>query len=79
VRRIMPKCWFNAETTEPGRDALGYYHERKDETHDVGLGPDHDWSSHCADAFGLMAIHYEEPSKVRRFGRKIEYPPLGVV
>ena len=25
----MPNCWFNAETTEPGRDALGYYHERK--------------------------------------------------
>ena len=79
VRRIMPKCWFNAETTEAGRDALGYYHERKDETRDVGLGPDHDWSSHCADAFGLMAVHYEEPSKVRRFGRKIEYPDMGYV
>jgi phage terminase large subunit len=56
-----------------------YYHERKDETRDVGLGPDHDWSSQCADAFGLMAIHYEEPSKVRRFGRSIEYPQWGVV
>src|SRR5205814_364676 len=23
VRRILPKCWFNAATTEAGRDALG--------------------------------------------------------
>jgi phage terminase large subunit len=24
--------------------------------------PDHDWSNHAADAFGLMAVSYEEPS-----------------
>lgn len=79
VRRIMPKVWFNEATTEPGRDALGYYHERKDENRNVGLGPEHDWSSHCADAFGLMAICYEEPSRTRAFGRRIEYPQIGVV
>ena len=61
VRRILPKCWFNELTTESGRDALGYYHERKDESRNIGLGPDHDWSSHGADAFGLMAINYELP------------------
>jgi hypothetical protein len=27
----------------------------------VGLGPEHDFSSHAADAFGLMAICYEGP------------------
>jgi phage terminase large subunit len=26
------------------------------EQRSVGLGPSHDWSSHAADAFGLMAI-----------------------
>lgn len=61
VRRILPFCWFNAETTEAGRDALGFYHERRDENRNVGLGPEHDWSSHCSDAFGLMAICYEGP------------------
>ena len=25
------------------------------------LGPEHDWSSHAADAFGYLAISYEEP------------------
>ena len=61
VRRIFPQIWFNESTTESGRDALGYYHERKDETRNIGLGPEHDWSSHAADAFGLMAICFEEP------------------
>jgi phage terminase large subunit len=61
VRRILPRCWFNENTTEAGREALGYYHERRDEARNVGLGPEHDWSSHAADAFGLMAITYEEP------------------
>ena len=79
VRRIFPKCWFNDATTEAGRDALGFYHEKKDEQRDVGLGPEHDWSSHAADAFGLMAIAYEEPSRMARFTRKLEYPNLGLV
>jgi phage terminase large subunit len=55
VRRIFPKVWFNEATTEAGRDALGFYHAKKDEGRDVDLGPEHDWSSHAADAFGLMA------------------------
>jgi phage terminase large subunit len=56
VRRQFPNIWFNAATTEAGRDALGAYHERKDEVRGVGLGPEHDWASHGADAFGLMCI-----------------------
>lgn len=61
VRRIMPMCFFNEKTTEAGRDALGYYHERKDDARNIGLGPEHDWSSHGSDGFGLMAICYEGP------------------
>jgi phage terminase large subunit len=61
VRRMFPQIYFNADTTEPGRDALGFYHEKKDEERNVGLGPEHDWSSHAADAFGLMCVAYEEP------------------
>jgi phage terminase large subunit len=62
ARRVFPRCWFNETTTEAGRDALGYYHERRDPNRNVGLGPEHDWSSHAADAFGYMAIAYEEPA-----------------
>jgi len=61
VRRLGPKMYWNEDTTEAGRDAIGFYHERKDENRNVGLGPEHDWSSHAADALGLMAICYEQP------------------
>lgn len=77
VRRIFNKCWFNEETTESGRDALGYYHEKKDEQRNVGLGPEHDWSSHGSDGFGLMAIDYEDPSRSAGFNRSINYPKVG--
>ncbi len=63
ARRTFPQVWFNESTTEAGRDALGWYHEKKDEVRDIGLGPDHDWSSHSADAYGLMSIVYEKHSK----------------
>ena len=59
-RRIFPSVWFNESTTQAGLDALGWYHEKKDDMRNIGLGPEHDWSSHCADAFGLMAICAEQ-------------------
>ncbi len=61
-RRMFPSCLFNADTTEGGREALGWYHEKKDEQRNIGLGPEHDWSSHGSDAFGLMAVAYEMPA-----------------
>lgn len=67
ARRLFPSVWFNAGTTEHGRDALGWYHERRSEDdRNVGLGPNHDWSSHGADSFGLMCVAYEEPEVAQR-------------
>jgi phage terminase large subunit len=77
LRRLGPQIWWNEDTTEPGRDAIGFYHERKDETRNVGLGPEHDWSSHAADALGLMAICYEEPGRAGNFNRAIRYAEQG--
>jgi phage terminase large subunit len=66
VRRWLPACWFNEEKTAPGLEALGWYHEKRDEARGIGLGPEHDWSSHAADAFGLMAICAEQLFEVAR-------------
>jgi phage terminase large subunit len=79
LRRLGPQLWFNEATTEPGRDALGFYHERKDDTRGVGLGPEHDWSSHAADALGLMAICWEQPGRAAAFNRPIRYAEQGWV
>ncbi len=56
ARRLFPSFWFDEVKTEAGRDALGWYHEKRDADRNIGLGPNHDWSSHGADAFGLIAV-----------------------
>lgn len=76
ARRLFPAVWFNEDTTEPGRDALGFYHERKDEARGIGLGPEHDWSSHGADGYGLMCVVYEAPKKKLD---KLVLPAFGAV
>lgn len=56
ARRLFPSVRFNESTTDAGIAALGWYHEKKDEARGIGLGPDHDWSSHGADAYGLGMV-----------------------
>ena len=60
-RRFANRVLWNKETTGALREALGWYHEKWDEERQVGLGPEHDWSSHDGDSYGLMCIDYEEP------------------
>lgn len=72
ARRLFPRVVFNEATTQAGREALGAYHEKIDDMRNIGLGPEHDWASHGADAFGLMCVAYEEPDDAQ-FNRKINY------
>lgn len=75
TQRLFPRIWFNnapygdvADRTLALRQALSWYHEKRSEDErEIGLGPDHDWASHAADAFGMMAIDYKEPTpKIER-------------
>jgi phage terminase large subunit len=65
-RRMFPSVWFDEATTSGGRDALGWYHEKRDEQRGIGLGPEHDFSSHGSDAFGMMCVAYEAPAGKRK-------------
>jgi phage terminase large subunit len=87
-RRYFRDCYFHMPSIladdipscEAGLEALGWYHEKRDEIRGIGLGPEHDWSSHGADAFGLMAICAEEiqASQGRRIGNPYEGMDDGV-
>lgn len=66
ARRLFPSMWFNEATTAALLDALGWYHEKRDTERNIGLGPEHDWSSNGADAFGLGCVAYEEPQEKRK-------------
>jgi phage terminase large subunit len=65
TRRLFARIWFNKETTQAGIEALGAYHAKRDENRLIDLGPEHDWASHAADAFGMMCVMYEEPQASR--------------
>lgn len=60
-RRVMPRVWFNTPNCDAGIEALGSYHERRDDRREIGLGPEHDWASDAADSFLMMCQLYEEP------------------
>ena len=56
ARRLFPQMVFDEEFCQAGLEAIGWYHEKRDDERGIGLGPEHDWSSHGADAFGLIAV-----------------------
>lgn len=56
LRRLFPSIWIDPEHCQGGIEALTAYHEKLDDKRGIGLGPEHDWSSHGADAAGLIAI-----------------------
>lgn len=60
ARSRFNRFWFDEVKCANGLKALGWYHEKKNEG-GYGVGANHDWSSHSADAFGLAAIDYNEP------------------
>lgn len=62
ARRLFPSMWFDEEGCAAGLDAIGWYHPKIDEQRGIDLGPEHDWSSHGSDAFGLGCVAYEEPT-----------------
>lgn len=72
ARRLFPVMWFDEKRCQAGLEALGWYHEKKDDVRNVGLGPEHDWASHGADAFGLMCIVHEPPKTSRRTNKQFK-------
>ena len=63
TRVLFSQIRFHESTTSAGRDALGWYHEKRDQERGIGLGPNHDWASHGSDAFGLGCVVWEEPTQ----------------
>lgn len=58
LKGIFSRCRFNEDGigVATGIETLRFYHEKWDDKRNIGLGPEHDWSSHCADAAGLVAV-----------------------
>ena len=59
TRLVFHHMEFDEPKCAEGIEAISFYHEKIDEEREIGLGPDHDWSSHAADAFGMIGGLYE--------------------
>lgn len=63
ARLVFPRCWFDKEKCKQGLSALASYHKKfDDERREFKNKPEHDWSSHGADAFRYFAVSVENAS-----------------
>jgi phage terminase large subunit len=71
ARRLLKRCWFDAEKCADGLEALrSYRKEWDDKNRTFKDKPLHDWASDPADAFrylarGLPSVSYEQPRRDR--------------
>ena len=67
VRLVLPRCWFDTERTAQGREALlNYRYKANTRLDELDLArPEHDWASHGADAFRLLALAHWVPSQAQ--------------
>jgi hypothetical protein len=57
ARRMLRRCWFDAERCELGIEALRQYkREWDDDKKAFKDRPLHDWTSHAADAFRYLSM-----------------------
>ena len=71
VRLLLPKCWFHATNCAEGIDALKNYQQEWDPKSKMYKDkPKHDWSSHGADAFRLLAMQYRPVA----FSKSVDLP-----
>jgi hypothetical protein len=63
ARLLMGRCWFDADRTKPGIEALTHYRRDYNERlNEFKPTPVHDWSSHAADAFRGLAVRHKLPA-----------------
>lgn len=82
ARLMFARCYFDAVKCERLLDCLAYYHAKVDEKHQTERPePEHDWSSHAADAFRYLALgvrgaERQESDAPRAYRAKMAAPPI---
>jgi len=61
VRQVLPRCWIDEDRCERGIDAMKQYRKEFDDKRGMYREkPNHDWTSHGADAFRYLAVGMRE-------------------
>ena len=78
TRMFLRRCWFDAERTQAGRDALVSYRRRQNTRTEEYGAPEHDWSSHGADAMRYMAMGMKAQTAGPKW-QPIKYDNRGII
>lgn len=63
ARRMLPRCWFDRTNTDDAVELLKQYQREWDEDRKAFRDkPRHDNTSHCADAFRMLAVSWQHKS-----------------
>ena len=66
VRQMLQRCWFDEDKCYHGIECLRQYQREYDEdTKAYRKSPRHDFTSHAADAFRMLALSWREEPKER--------------
>lgn len=66
VRAMLPMCWFDDEKCGEGIEALRQYQREYDEDKKAyRQTPRHDWTSHPADSFRMLAVIWRQEPTVK--------------
>ena len=76
VRMILSRCWWDHEKCKHGLDALRQYRWATNDRGEIKNKPEHNWTSHSADAFRYFAVGNNQSSD---WGSKLKYNNAGIV
>lgn len=77
ARQMFPRVWFDKEKCEAGIESLRQYQREWDEKLQCFREqPRHDWTSHDADAFRMLAVSWREEFAPKE-AEKPKYPVVG--
>lgn len=73
IRQMLPRTWFNSVKCGDGIEALRQYQREYDEDKKAfRASPRHDWTSHPADAFRMLAVAWrQEPAAQKPLESKV--------
>lgn len=79
ARSLLPRCYFDAQRCAKGIEALKQYRAAYDEENEVYGAPIHDWSSHYADAFRMLAVGLKDQTVHTNPSKAVDmdYNPIG--
>ncbi len=79
ARMMFARCWFDEQGCDPGLKALRrYQREKQQDDRSFKKIPKHDWTSHYADAFRMLAVATQNEVKTPEKHKRAEYDVKGL-